>query len=172
MAFPVPKDVRASRDFELVLGQDELLRQSVEILDDTLPVDVGEWMKLSTSGGVSKAAKLANGVDTLAAPALGAKAAWTRFRPDDSSDGQADVLATKTIDLLSGTYQAKTKLYNTGSGNLAPGNLLVAVYDATQDGGILDALDPGAATVRQLQAVVGRILEVAGGVLHYEAAGL
>ena len=169
MAFPVPKDVRVVRDFELVLGQDELLRQSMQIDDLTKPIDVGEWMKPVTSGGITKAAKLATGVDTLAAPAKGAKVSWTRYRQDDASGGQADVLATSAVDLLSGTYQAKTKLYNTGSGVLAPGNLLVAIFDATQAGGILDAVDPSAVTVAQLQGAVGRILEVAGGVLHYES---
>jgi hypothetical protein len=169
MAFPVPKDVRTTRDFELVLGQDELLRQSMPLADEAAPVDVGEWMKPVTSGGITKAGKLETGVDTLAAPANGAKVSWTSYRENDSNLGQSDALATKTVDLLSGTYQAKTKLYNTGSGFLAPGNLLVAVYDAGQDGGILDAVNPGAVTVAQLQAAVGRILEVANGVLHYES---
>ena len=35
MTFPVPKDVRAARDFELVMGQDELIRQSLAIADTT-----------------------------------------------------------------------------------------------------------------------------------------
>ena len=169
MAFPVPKDVRTTRDFELVKGIDELLRTSTEIADLVEPVDVGEWMKPVTSGGVTKAGKLETGTDTLAAPALGAKASWTLYRQNDSSAGQADVQGTGKLDLISGTYQAKTRLYNTGSGNLAPGNLLVAVFDGTQGGGILDALDPASATTRQLQAVVGRIIEVADGVLHYES---
>jgi len=172
MAFPVPPDVRDTRDFELVLGQDEMLRQSMAIAVEASPIDVGEWIKPVTSGGVTKAGKLATGVDTLAAPALGAKVSWTKYRQNDSNFGQSDALATKTVDILSGNYQAKTKLYNTGSGVLAPGNLLVAIFDATQAGGILDAVDPSSATIRQLQAAVGRILEVAGGVLHYEAPGL
>lgn len=172
MTFPVPKDVRGTRDFELVKGQDELIRHSMPISDLAASFDVGEWIKPVTSAGVTKAGKLVDTVDTLAAPALGAKASWTRYRQNDSSDGQADALATGTLDVLSGTYQARTKLYNTGSGFLAPGNLLVAVYDATQDGGILDAPDPGAMTVAQLQGVVARVIEVANGQLHYEAPGL
>ena len=145
MAFPVPPDARATGNFELVRGLDEMIRQSMALADEAAPVDEGEWMKPATSGGVTKAAK---------------------------SVGQSDAMATKSVDLLSGSYQAKTKLYNTASGVLAPGNLLVAVYDATQEGGILDAVDPSTATVRQLQAVVGRIIEVASGVMHYEAPGL
>ena len=167
MAFPVPKDVRNTRDFELILGQDELLNQSMEIDDLAADIDQGEWMKPVTSGGTTKAAKLANGVDTLAAPAKGAKVSWSRYRQNDSSGGQADVLATGQVDLLSGTYQARTKLYNAGSGVLTPGNLLVAVESGGQ--GILDAVDPSSVTVAQLQAAVGRILEVASGVLHYES---
>jgi len=171
MAFPVPKDVRTTRDFELVLGQDEVLRQSMAIADLTKNLDVGEWVKPSTSGGVTKAAKLVVG-DTLASPALGARASWTRFRPGDASTGQSDALATGTCDLLGGTYQAKTKIYDTASVLFAPGRLLVAKWDSVNDRGYLDALDPAAATIRQLQAVVGRCIEVAGGVLRYESPGL
>lgn len=167
MAFPVPKDVRATRDFELVKGVTDLLRTSLPVEDEAADVDVGEWLKPATSGGVTKAKKLETGVDTLAAPANGAKVSWTTYRQTDLSTGQPDAVATKTVDLLSGTYQAKTKLYNTGSSFLAPGNLLVAVYSSGQ--GILDAVDPSGPTVAQLQAVVGRIIEVANGQLHYES---
>jgi len=169
MAFPVPKDVRTTRDFELVLGQDELLRQSIQIADLTKPLDVGEWVKLSTSGGFTKAAKLLVG-DTLAAPAMGARACWTRYRTGDPSGGQSDAVATGTCDILGGTYQAKTKLYNTG-GTFSPGCLLVATYDAVNTRGYLDGV-VGTATLAQLQAVVGRCIEVAAGVLHYESPGL
>ena len=171
MTFPVPKDVRTTRDFELIFGQDELLRQSMPIADLTKPVDVGEWMKPVTSGGLTKAAKLDAG-DTLAAPALGARVSWTRYRQGDMTNGQSDAVATGTLDILSGTYQAKTKLYDTASVLFAPGRLLVAKHDGVNDRGFLDALDPAAATVRQLQAVVGRCIEVAAGVLHYESPGL
>ena len=167
MPFPVPKDVRTTRDFELVKGVDELLRTPTEIADLTADIDVGEWLKPVTSGGVTKAGKLVTAVDTLAAPALGAKVSWTLYRQGDTSAGQADAVGTSKVDLLSGTYQAKTKLYNSGSGDLAPGNLLVATFQAGR--GELDALDPATATVRQLQAAVGRIIEVADGVLHYES---
>jgi hypothetical protein len=171
MAFPVPKDVRTIRDFSLVMGQDELLRQSMALVDLTKPVDVGEWVKPATSGGFTKAAKLAAG-DTLAAPALGARVSWTRYRQGDSNNGQSDAVATGTIDILSGTYQAKTKIYDTASVLFAPGRLLVAKHDGVNDRGYLDALDPATATIRQLQAVVGRCVEVASGVLHYESPGL
>lgn len=166
MSFPVPKDVRTTRDFELVLGQDELLRQSMPVFDAAADVDVGEWLKPAVSGGVTKAAKLETGVDTLAAPARGAKCSWTLYRQGDSNNGQSDAMATGTVDLLSGTYQAKTKLFITGGGT-APGNLLVAVFDTGR--GVLAGVDPvGPVTVLQLQAAVGRVIEVANGQLHFE----
>ena len=172
MAFPVPKDVRAARDFELVKGQDEMLRAPFELHDPAEDIDIGEWLKPVTSGGVTKFRKLEVAND-IAAPAPGCKCSWTLYRHGDAFNGQADAMATGTIDVLSGSYQAKTKFYNTG-GTFAPGYLLVPVYDATK-GGILDAPDPAglaAALVVQLQAVVGRVIEVAGGQLHYEAPGL
>jgi len=170
MTFPVPKDVRGTRNFEIILGTDEMLRQSKGLSDEAADVDQGEWMKPFASDG-TKVAKIVV-ADDIDAPALGAKASWTAYRQNDLSNGQTDALATKSCDVLSGNYQAKTKLYNTGSGVLDPGNLLVAVFDATLDGGHLDAVNPATATVRQLQAVVGRIIDVANGQLHYEAPGL
>lgn len=142
------------------------------LLDPLLPVDVGEWMKPVTSGGFTKASKLITAVDTLAAPALGARVSWTRYRSGDANQGQSDAMATKTIDILSGTYQAKTKIYDSASVLFAPGRLLVAKFDTVSGRGFLDALDPATATIRQLQAVVGRCIEVAAGVLHYESPGL
>jgi len=171
MAFPVPKDVRTTRDFELVLGQDELLRQPMPIADLTADIDVGEWLKPATSGGVTKAAKVIV-TDDITSPALGARVSWTRYRQGDAFAGQSDAMATGLVDILSGTYQAKTKIYNTGSVLFAPGRLLVVIFDAGNSRGYLEALDPAAATVRQLQAVVGRCIEVASGVLHYESPGL
>lgn len=167
MAFPVPSDARAVKDFELVKGINEALRTSLVIGDLTKPIDVGEWMKV---GAGATAAKLATGVDTLAAPAMGAKVSWTRYRQNDPSGGQGDALATSQVDLLSGNYQAKTKLFVTGS-TYNPGDLLVAVFDVTQAGGILDAVN-GTATARQIQAAVGRVISLANGVLHYEAPAL
>lgn len=170
MSFPVPPDARAERDFQLVLGQDELLRQSVPITTTTDSFEIGEWVKLVTDSGVTKADKLV-AADDIDAPALGAKCCWTKYVDGDTFNGQGDALATKTLDLLSGTYQAKTKIYNTG-GTYAPGYLLVATHDGTNDRGQLDVVAPATATVRQLQAVVAKVIEVAGGVLHYEAPGL
>lgn len=162
MSFPVPPDVRTTRDFELVFGQDEILRNSTKLDDASVDVAVGEWMKLSAG----KAKKLESG-DDLTSPAMGAKVSWTNYRDGDSNNGQSDALATKSVDLLSGTYQAKTKLYNTGSSYLQSGNILVAVYDATY-GGVLDAVNPATVTARQLAAAVGRVVSVESGVLHYE----
>jgi hypothetical protein len=167
VTFPVPKDVRGTRNFELILGTDEMLRQSIPLADEAADVDQGEWMKINASG---QAAKLANGADVIATPALGAKVSWDTYRQANLDVGQSDALATKAVTLLSGTFQAKTKLYNTGSGVLDPGNLLVAVESGGQ--GILDALTPATADARQLQSVVGRIIGVADGQLHFEAPGL
>ncbi len=165
MTFPVPKDVRGTRDFELVFGQDEVLRNSFQLDDPTVDVLVGEWMKPG-AGGV--AVKIDSG-DILAAPAMGAKVSWTLYKHGDPVAGQSDAIATKSVDLLSGTYQAKTKLYNTGSTFLAPGNLLVAVYDSGVDGGVLDAPDPSSYSALHLAAVVGRVISVVDGVLYYES---
>ena len=172
MAFPVPKDVRAVRDFELVKGQDELLRTPFLLADPTEDIDEGEWLKPVTSGGTTKMQKLESG-DNIAGPALGCKCSWTTYRQGDAFNGQADAMATGMVDMLSGTYQAKTKFYNTsGSYVSAPGNLLVPVYDATL-GGMLDAPNPATPlTIPQLQAVVARVIEVASGQLHYESASL
>lgn len=169
MSFPVPPDVRATRDFELVLGMDELLRQGYPIKDIASPIDVGEWMKPVTDAGETKMAKL-EVADDIDAPARGCKVSWTKYRQGDANAGQSDVLATGLVDMLSGTYQAKTKIFNSG-GTFAPGHLLVPVYDATL-GGMLDAPTPAALTLVQLQSVVARVIEVADGVLHYEAPAL
>lgn len=171
MAFPVPPDARAARDFQLVLGQDEMLRQSMPITTTTDSFEIGEWVKLVNDGGVTKADKVV-AADDLAAPAVGAKCCWTVYVDGDSSAGQGDAMATKTLDVLSGTYQAKTKLYD-NSGALADngsvGYLLVVVHDGTNDRGVLDAVDPASATAAQLAGVVGKVIEVSGGVLHFEA---
>jgi len=169
MAFPVPKDVRAARDFELILGQDELLRKEFPLADPTEEINVGEWVKPVTSGGATKVQKL-EVADDIDAPAKGCKVSWTLYRQGDMWNGQSDAVATGNIDVLSGTYEAKTKFFNTG-GTFAPGYLLVPVYDATL-GGILDAPNPATMTVAQLQGVVARVVEVADGVLHYESPGL
>lgn len=166
--FPVPKDVRAVRDFEIVRASDEMIRQDLAVVDATLRFDPGEWVKPATSGGTTKAAKIAV-ADDLTSPALGAKVCWTLRVP--GGDGQTDSLATGAITVLSGTYQAKTSIYNTG-GTYAPGYLLVAVFDAVEERGYLDALNPAATSARQLSAVVGRVIEVASGRLHYESPGL
>ena len=168
MTFPVPKDVRAARDFELVLGQDEQLRHSIGIkdADKDKDFDIGEWVKLVTDTNGSRAAKLESG-DVLATPANGCKVCWTRYRQGDVFNGQGDAVATGQLDLLSGSYQGKTKLFNTG-GTFTPGFVLVPVYDATL-GGILDAVDPASVTARQLACAVGKVIELANGVLHFES---
>src|SRR5690606_39187406 len=120
MAFPVPKDVRADRDFELIRGQDELLRRSAEMVDPTDDFVPGEWVVPAAGGKVDKTSS----GHTISAPAMGAKVCWTLYQGGDPVAGQSDAVATKMIDVLSGTYQARTKLFNTSSSYLQPGNLL------------------------------------------------
>lgn len=168
--FPVPKDVRVTRDFELVGGQDEIIRRGFALADLTKTVDPGEWMKLTIVSGVAKATKIVVG-DTNAAPALAARVSWTLYRPGDPFGGQSDAVATGQADLLSGTYEAKTKLYVTAT-SYVPGMLLIPVFDATTSRGVLDGVTVASATIRQLQAAVGKVVQVAGGVLYYEAPAL
>lgn len=170
MTFPVPPDAREVANFEVVRNITEMIRETLPIADEAADVDQGEWMKRVDASGTTKAAKIVV-ADNLAAPALGAKVSWTTYRQNNSSVGQSDALATKTLDLLSGSYQARTKLFDT-SGELAVGSLLIPIFSATQNGGIIAGVVPGAMSIRQLQAVVGRIIEVAVGVMHYEAPGL
>lgn len=154
MTFPVPKDVRTTRNFELVNGGDEMVRTSRPIADMTATLDPGEFVKLDASGNI---AKILVG-DNAASPAVGALACWTLFRPGDSNAGQSDALATSEAEVLTGPYQAKTKLYDTGATYLA-GAPLVAIFDAGTSRGVLHPLDPAAATARQLAAVVGYVVQ-------------
>jgi hypothetical protein len=166
MSFPVPKDVRGPRQFELVKGTDEMLRTSVLVADMTQPLVEGEFVKLDAQG---RAAKLSAG-DVLATPAMGACACWTLFSPGSSLLGQSDVLATRQAEVLSGPFQAKTQIYDP-TANYLPGSLLVAVFDAANNRGMLAPIDPASATVRQLAAVVARTIQPPfGGQLWFESA--
>jgi hypothetical protein len=172
MAFPIPVDARAVHSFEPVMGQDDILRQSLALADLTKSVLVGEWMKVTVASGVPQAAKLAVGVDVLATPAPMAAVSWTQFFPGDTWNGQSDAVATGQVDLLRGKYQAKTKLYNTG-GTFNPGDILLAVYTADRGdgvaGGWLDAVAQSGATARQLANAVGKVVALNAGVLWYES---
>lgn len=139
MTFPVPKDVRTGRDFDL-LDAERLVRREHLLVDPTVSVDYGEWMKLVTSGGITKAAKLTSS-DNAATPAIGAKVSWTRYRAGNMVSGQSDAAVTKGVDLLSGRYSARTKLYVAASA-YAPGDLLVPVFDTVSGRGVLDSLSP------------------------------
>lgn len=165
MAFPVPKDVRTDRDFTVVRNVAEMIRTSAVLTDPTKNVDPGEWMAIDSAGKAVKATAAA----TSAAPLQGARCSWTLYRQGDTSAGQSDAVATSQVDLLSGSYQAKTKLYDTAA-TWTAGAPLVVKHDATTDRGILFPLDPSTATAQQLAAVVGQVVVVpTNGVLHYEA---
>jgi hypothetical protein len=142
-----------------------MLRTPVLIADMTQPLIQGEWVKFDPQG---RAAKL-SAADVLATPAMGARVCWTLFSPGNSYLGQADVLATEQADLLSGVFQAKT-MYFDATANYLPGAPLVAVFDAVNNRGFLSPLDPASATVRQLAAVVGEVIQPpTGGILWFES---
>jgi hypothetical protein len=163
--FPVPKDVRVARSFTIVKGVHDMHRTSVPLTTPSDDIDVGEWLAIDSAGTAVKATS----GSTLAAPLQGAFASWTLYRQGDSNAGQSDAMSTGQVDLLSGPYQAKTQLYDTGATWVA-GAQLVVIHDGTNDRGILAPLDIAAVTVKQLSAVVGRVVVVpTSGVLHYEA---
>ena len=154
MTFPVPKDVRGSRPFELVRGMGEMLRNPAPIADMTQPLSPGEWIKLDAQGRVAKL----TAADTPLLPAVGGFVCWTLFAPGNSYAGQSDVLATRQADYLSGPYQARTQFYDPTAA-YPPGVPLVAVYDAANNRGVLSPVDLGSATPRQLAAVVAYVMQ-------------
>lgn len=168
MTFPVPIDARASKNFEIIKGGDEILVLSMPINNPLKAIAVGEWVKPVTVSGVATAGKLITGVDVTADPAKGARVSWTSYVPNDMWNGQTDVQATKQIDVLKGTYIANTKLFAAATVG-TPGNLLVAIYEAANDRGVIVDVAPGDVTLIHLQAAVGRVLNFAGGVLTYES---
>jgi hypothetical protein len=142
-----------------------MLRTSVRIADMTQPLVEGEWVKFDAQG---RAAKLGAG-DVVATPAMGARVCWTLFAPGSSYLGQADVLATEEAEVLSGSFQAKTQLFD-ATANYLPGAPLVAVFDPVNLRGYLAPLDPSTATVRQLAAVVAEVVQPpTGGILWFES---
>jgi hypothetical protein len=165
MSFPVPKDVRADRPFQIIKGLDEIIRIPALIADMTQPFVIGEFVKLDAQ---ARAVKL-GAADVVATPALGAHVCWTLFSPGSSLLGQSDVLATREVDLVSGPFQAKTQYYDP-TATYQPGFPLVAVFDAVNNRGMLTAVDPATATVRQLAAAVGKVFQPpTGGLLWFES---
>jgi hypothetical protein len=163
--FPVPKDVRGTRDFTVVKGVDQMMRTSVALADPTDDIDVGEWCAVDASGEAIKA----SAGHIITAPLMGARASWTLYRQGDADAGQSDAMATGQVDLLSGPYQAQTKLYDTAATWL-PGANVVVIHDGVNDRGYLAPLDPATADAEQLSGVVGKVLVVpTGGILHFEA---
>lgn len=163
MTFPVPKDVRGPRPFELVRGLDEMLRNPAPIADMTQPLVPGEWIKLDAQGRIVKL----TAADTPLLPAVGAFVCWTLFSPGNAYLGQSDVLATRQAEYLSGPYQARTQYYDP-TANYPPGVPLVAVFDAANNRGVLSPVDLGSATPRQLAAAVGYVIvPPTSGQLHY-----
>lgn len=173
MAFPVPKDVRVGRDFELIKGIPELLREDVKIDDpDVESFSLGEPVKFVVAAGVRTVKKLEDAApDNSGNGVPGAKICWTKYVPDDTWNGQADAQGTQQLTIISGVYQARTKLY---TGVVTPGALLVASWDATTAGGILEGIDPTTpATAVQIQNALGRVLyeDTVNSYVYFESIG-
>ena len=177
MAFPVPVDARAARAFEVVLGHDTMLIQSAKPNDTAAVFVEGEWVGLTTNviaaavGPDNWKVLKASGA-TLAAPLAGARICLTKYTPSDTYNAQADAVATSSIDVASGQYQAKTTLWDV-SGDETSGNILVVISSVVAGvdtgRGVLAGVPPSTATARQLACSVGRIIAVLDGVLHFES---
>ena len=163
----IPKDVRVARDFRIIKGLDDnVIRTDYAIDAAVLAVAQGEWVVLNASNQVIKATGT-----TLAAPAQNTAVNWTVFVKDDTCAGQSDVVAANQLTLVTGSYQAQTKLFE-ATGTFTSGFLLVVRESTTTAGqGVLDAVDPAAATTVQLAGAVGRVVSLTGGVLTYRTLG-
>lgn len=163
----LPPDVRQARSFRITKGLDDnIIRTDYEIDAGVDAVAQGEWVLLDASNKVTKASGA-----SLAAPAQNTAVNWTVFARDDTNNGQTDVIATNQLTLVTGSYQAQTKLYET-TGTFTPGFLLVVRESTTTaDQGVLDAVDPSSATAVQIAGAVGRVVQLADGVLTYRSLG-
>lgn len=163
----LPPDVRQARDFRIIKGLDDnLIRTDYAINSAVNSLLSGEWVGLNASGEVIKAtgASLANPLQTAACN-------WTLFARDDTSAGQSDAVATNQVTLISGSYQAQTKLFES-TGTFTQGSLLVVRESSTvSDLGVLDAVAGGSATAEQIAGAVGKVVSFAGGVLTYRSLG-
>ncbi|MHC4644915.1 MAG: hypothetical protein ACYTBJ_05405 [Planctomycetota bacterium] len=163
----LPPDVRVARKFRIVKGLDDnIIRTDYAIDSAVTAVEQGEWVVLDASNNVTKATGA-----SLAAPAQNTAVNWTEFVKDDTSAGQSDAVATNQLTLVTGSYQAETKLFES-TGTFTPGFLLVVRESTTTaDQGVLDAVNPATATAVQLAGAVGRVTLLSGGVLTYRSLG-
>lgn len=163
----LPPDVRTARNFRIIKGLDDnIIRTDYAINSAVTAVAQGEWVVLNASNEVTKT----NG-ESLAAPAQNTAVNWTEFVKDNTNTGQSDVVATNQLTLVTGSYQAETKLFES-TGTFTAGFLLVVRESTTTAGqGVLDAVDPTTATAVQLAAAVGRVVLLSGGVLTYRSLG-
>lgn len=163
----IPPDVRQARAFRVIKGTDDnLIRQDYAIDATVDSVDQGEWVVLNASNKVVKATGA-----SLAAPASNTLPSWIKYVKDDTSAGQSDAVATGQLTLIGGSYQAETKLFES-TGTFTPGFLLVVRESTTTaDQGVLDAVDPAAATTVQIANAVGKVIKLEGGVLTYRTLG-
>jgi len=163
----LPPDVRAARKFRLIKGLDDnIIRTDYDIDPSVLAVEQGEWVVLNAANKVIKATGA-----SLAAPAQNTGVNWTEYVKNNSSTGQSDAVATNQLTLVSGPYQAQTTLFES-TGTFTAGFLLVVRESSTvANQGVLDAVDPGLATVAQLAGAVGKVIGLAAGVLTYRSLG-
>jgi len=164
--FPVPPDVRTSRDFRIIKGLDDNLIRTDRPVKSTVTtlIKQGEWVHLDSTGSVVKAAG-----EVAATPMQGAQVNWTRYLKGDASLGQADAAGNQAVTLVTGSYKAETKLFAAGVYNV--GDLLVVIDDGSGNG-VLAPVTPAAATVLQLARSVGTVdLPVSSGILTYNSKG-
>jgi len=163
----LPPDVRVARNFRIIKGlSDNIIRTDYAIDSAVTAVAQGEWVVLDASNTVTKTSG-----ESLAAPAHNVAVNWTVFARDDSNAGQSDAIATNQLTLVTGSYQAETKLFES-TGTFTAGFLLVVRESSTTAGqGVLDAVDSAAASNAQLGAAVARVVSLASGVLTYRTLG-
>lgn len=122
----VPKDVRTDRDFQIVKGVAEMIRTSLPMNDpDNDSFTQGEIVNINIDGEVVKCA------GAVGTPDLNARVCWTTYVPGDTGNGQTDAIGTKTVDVLSGSFQFKVKAaFFVAQGTPAVGDSLFAFVDS------------------------------------------
>ena len=163
----LPPDVRVARKFRIIKGLDDnVIRTDHEIDAALLSAEQGEWVVLNASNKAVKATGA-----SLAAPAQNTAVNWTEYVKGDANNGQSDAAELNQLTLVTGSYQAQTKLFES-TGTFTPGFLLVVRESTTVAGqGVLDAVNPASATAVQLAGAVGKVVLLASGVLTYRSNG-
>ena len=162
----IPPDVRATRDFRIIKGLDNILRTDHAVDTSVSTAERGQWLVLNGSNALVNTS-----TETLASPAQNVVCCWTKYVKDDPSAGQSDAVATGNITSVSGSYMAETKFFES-TGTFTPGFLLVVQADTTTAAkGVLNAVDGASATAKQIAGSVGRVVKLENGVLTYRTNG-